>query len=91
MRMLPIKRAAGKNHEFLRYIMPKGTSFDAMTQEDITLAINHINSTARGSLNGRTPFELASLLLDEKLLKLLHLERVEPDRVLLKPALLKQR
>ncbi|GFH94318.1 hypothetical protein IMSAGC003_00850 [Lachnospiraceae bacterium] len=41
-----------------------------MTQQDITLAINHINSTARGSLNGRTPFELASLLLDEKLLKL---------------------
>lgn len=79
-----------KNHEFLRYIMPKGTSFDAMTQEDITLAVNHINSTARGSLNGRTPFELASLLLDEKLLKLLHLERVEPDSVLLKPALLKQ-
>lgn len=79
-----------KNHEYLRYIMPKGTSFDAMTQEDITLAINHINSTARGSLNGRTPFELASLLLDEKLFKLLHLERVEPDSVLLKPALLKQ-
>ena len=80
-----------KNHEFLRYIMPKGTSFDAMTQEDITLCINHINSTARGSLNGRTPFELATLLLDEKLFKLLHLEPVEPDKVLLKPALLKQR
>lgn len=79
-----------KNHGFLRYIIPKGTSFDAMTQEDITLAINHINSTARGSLNGRTPFELASLLLDEKLLRLLHLEPVEPDSVLLKPALLKQ-
>lgn len=80
-----------KNHEFLRYILPKGTSFDAMTQEDITLCINHINSTVRGSLNGRTPFELASLLLDEKLFKLLHLKPVEPDSVLLKPALLKQR
>ena len=80
-----------KNHEFLRYIMPKGTSFDAMTQKYITLAVNHINSTARGSLNGRTPFELASMLLDEKLFKLLHLEPVEPDKVLLKPALLKQR
>lgn len=34
--------------------------------------------------------EPASLLLDGKLLKLLHLEWVEPDRVLLKPALLKQ-
>ena len=33
-----------KNHEFLRYIMPKGTSFDSMTQEMITLSINHINS-----------------------------------------------
>lgn len=80
-----------KNHEFLRYIMPKGTSFDAMTQDDITLCINHINSTARGSLNGRTPFELASMLLDEKLFQFLHLEPVEPDKVLLKPALLKQR
>lgn len=80
-----------KNHEFLRYIMPKGTSFDAMAQEDITLCVNHINSTARGSLNGRTPFELASLLLDKKLFQLLHLELVEPDKVLLKPALLKQR
>lgn len=80
-----------KNHEFLRYIMPKGTSFDAMAQDDITLCINHINSTARGSLNGRTPFELASMLLDERLFELLHLESVEPDKVLLKPALLKQR
>lgn len=80
-----------KNHEFLRYIMPKGTSFDALTQCDVTLCVNHINSTARGSLNGRTPFELASLLLDEKLFGLLHLELVGPDKVLLKPALLKQR
>lgn len=79
-----------KNHEFLRYIIPKGTSFDAMTQEDITLCINHINSTARGSLNGRTPYALASMLLDKKLFELLHLEPVEPDKVLLKPALLKQ-
>lgn len=80
-----------KNHEFLRYILPKGTSFDALTQEDITLCVNHINSTARGSLNGRTPFELASLLLNEELFRLLHLELVEPDKVLLKPALLIQR
>ena len=77
-----------KNHEFLRYIIPKGTSFDTMTQDDITLCINHINSTARGSLNDRTPFELASMLLDVKLFELLHLKPVEPDSVLLKPALL---
>lgn len=29
----------------------KGNSFNNLTQEDITLVINHINSTARTSLN----------------------------------------
>lgn len=80
-----------KNHEFLRYIIPKGTSFDIMTQDGVTLCINHINSTARGNLNDRTSFEVASMLLDENLFELLHLKPVEPDHVLLKPALLKQR
>jgi len=84
------KERLEKNHKFLRYIMSKGISFDAMTQEDITLCINHINSTARGSLNSLTPHALASMLLDKKLFELLHLEPVEPDRALLKPSLLKQ-
>ena len=43
----------------MRYILPKETSFYNHTQEDITLMMNHINSTARASLNGNTPFKLA--------------------------------
>lgn len=53
-----------KNHEYIRKIIPKGISLTNYTAEDITLMTNHINSTARASLNGRTPFELAQLLLD---------------------------
>ena len=79
-----------KNHEFIRYILPKGTSFDALKQADITKIMNHINSTTRASLNGQTPFKLATLLLDSKLFDVLNLELVEPDKVLLKPALLKR-
>ena len=79
-----------KNHEYIRYIIPKGRSFDEYTQEDITLLINHINSTARDSLNGRNPFELASLLLDPIVLKTLGLKRIEHDEVFLKPNLLKK-
>lgn len=41
----------GKNHEYIRYIFPKGKSFNKFTQKQITLAINHINSTSRASLN----------------------------------------
>jgi len=79
-----------KNHEFIRYIIPKGKSFNSYTQEDITLMANHINSVARASLNDNTPFGLASLLLDKKLLKVLGLHVIAPDEVLLKPALLKR-
>lgn len=79
-----------KNHEFIRYICPKGTMFNPYSQEDITLMVNHINGIARASLNGCTPFELAVKLLDHKLFEVLGLESIEPSKVLLKPALLKR-
>jgi IS30 family transposase len=78
-----------KNHEFIRYVIPKGRSFNQYTQEDITLLMNHINSVARASLNDKTPLELAKLLLDKKLLKALRLIAIVHDEVLLKPVLLK--
>lgn len=65
-----------KNHEFIRYIIPSGTSFNFFCQEDITLMLNHINSTAKASLNGHNPFELASLLLDKKSFEVLGLEKI---------------
>ena len=78
-----------KNHEFIRYVLPKGTSFSKLTQEKVTLLTNHINSTARASLNGCTPFQLALLLLEKKLMKLYHLEQIPADQICLKPSLLK--
>ena len=80
---------SGKNHEFIRYIIPKGTTFAGLDQEQVTLITNHINSVARASLNGCTPFELALLLIDRKLLDLCQLERIPANQVILKPSLLK--
>ncbi len=79
-----------KNHEYIRYIFPKGKSLNKYTQEQITLAINHINSTARASLNGHTPFRLAQMLMDDLLLDKLHLKQIPADEVHLKPALIKK-
>lgn len=78
-----------KNHEFIRYILPKGYSFDHLTQKKVSLMANHINSTARASLNGRTPFELAQLLLDEKVLEACAVKYIPPDQICLKPSLLR--
>ena len=78
-----------RNHEFIRYILPKGRPFTSLTKAQVITMMNHINSTARASLNGRTPFELASLLLPEALLRWAGLFSVPHDDVLLKPRLLK--
>lgn len=80
-----------KNHEFIRYIIPKGHSMHRYTQEDINLMTSHINSLARDSLNGATPFDLAEILLDKKIPLLTGLKKVSPDEVMLKPELIENR
>ena len=80
-----------KNHEYIRYVIPKGRSMFRYTQEDINLMASHINSTARDSLNGATPFDLANLLLDKKIPILTGQHKVSPDSVMLKPALIEHR
>lgn len=80
-----------KNHEYIRYVIPKGRSMHKYTQEDINLMASHINSTARDSLNGACPFDLATLLLDKKIPLLTGQFKVSPDDVLLKPVLIEPR
>ncbi len=77
-----------KNHEYIRYVIPKGKSMQNYTQEDINKLASHINSTARDSLNGVTPFALANLLLDKRIPILTGQYEVSPDNVMLKPDLL---
>lgn len=39
-----------KNHTVLRAILPKGTSFDQLTQKDVNLVISHVNSFTFGKV-----------------------------------------
>ena len=78
-----------KNHEYIRYILPQGTSFDELTQEKVDLMMSHINSTARPSLQGRTPIGLAMQHFGKDTVEKLGLYAIKPDDVCLKPELLK--
>lgn len=80
-----------KSHVELRKIIPKGTSFTKLTVEDVTLALNHVNSEPRESLGNKTPFELFTGKNEKKLLDLLNLHPVPPDEVMLSPKLLNLR
>ena len=78
-----------KNHEFIRYILPKGSSFKNITQEDCDLFMNNINSLCRDSLNGKSPYEAMLFLCDEYILKSLNCYYIKPDEVILNDSLLK--
>ena len=53
----------------LHMVLPKGTSFEFLTQWDVNLIVNHINSTPREILSERTPYEVALETLGENILK----------------------
>ena len=78
-----------KNHEFIRYILPKGSSFKNITQEDCDVFMNNVNSLCRDSLNGKSPYEAMLFLCDEYILKALNCYYIKPDDVVLNDSLLK--
>lgn len=78
-----------KNHEYIRYVLPKKTSFDGLTQEKVLLMINHINNTTRPKLHGSTPMKKALPVFGKNALERLGLEIIAGDDVCLKPELLK--
>lgn len=79
-----------KNHEYIRYVLPKGTSFDGYSQKDMTKLMNHINSTARKSLEYEAPFDLVSSSDNDMqlLIKALGLKRIPDEAINLTPSLL---
>ena len=79
-----------KNHEYIRKICPKGTSFDDYSQEDITLMMSHINSSPRQSLGGMSPLKLAKLMLPSEVIDYFGLTEIPDDEIVLTPALLQK-
>ena len=78
-----------KNHEFIRYVLPKKTTFKNLTQNDCNIIANHINSLCRDSLNNNCPFKAMLFLCDENVLNNLNMYYIEPDEVQLNKNLLK--
>lgn len=78
-----------KNHEYIRYVLPKKTTFDDLTQEKVLLLTNHINNTTRPKLHGSTPMKKALKTFGKNAMDKLGLQVILPDDVCLKPELLK--
>ena len=84
------KGSIEKNHEYIRYILPKKTSFNNLTQKDCDLIASHINSTSRIILNNKTPYEAVQTLISIDTINKLNIKFINPNKVDLSPNLLKK-
>ena len=84
------KGSIEKNHEYIRYILPKGHSFASLTQEDCYLIASHINSTPRLSLNNNCPYDAASLMIGLDNIEKLNIKKIDNDDIDLSIRLLKK-
>ena len=78
-----------RNHEFIRYLIPKNKGKDTYTGEEIRTMMNHINSYPRKKWNGQAPIDLFIKIYGEESATLLGLEKIPSDSIQLTPALLK--
>jgi transposase, IS30 family len=70
-----------RNHEFIRYIIPKGISFDHLLKKNVADMMNHINNVQRKSLDYQTPYSIFKKIYGDELSKLLHLKYIPKDEV----------
>lgn len=78
------------NHQFIRRILPKGSSFDLLVQEDIRRMMSHINSYSREKLLDKSPHDLFEILYGDGILDSLGLQKIPANEILLRPSLLRK-
>lgn len=87
---VPNQKAAVEGaHKHVRRVLPKGSSFDGLTQKDINLLVANLNGFKRKKLNNSSPTELFSFLFGQEVLDKLGIPFVAPDALCLTPKLLK--
>lgn len=71
-----------KNHEYIRYVLPKKSSFEHLTKEDVKLLEDNINNIPRDILGGKTPYGLTKEKFPE-FIKKIGSNYINPDDVTL--------
>ena len=79
------KAGCERNHEFYRYVCPKGYSFDKFTQETVNGVFSNINSYIRESLKWKSPCQIVTETLGDAFLKGTGLTMISPKDVVLRP------
>ena len=85
------KASCERNHEFIRYLIPKHHSLDFLTQEKVNLMFSHINSYVRASNKKKTPYELTLNLFGQEFMNVIGIKAIPIKDVCLKPSLIREK
>ena len=75
------KGSIERNHEFIRYIIPKGITFDNLTKKNINDMMNNINNVQRKSLEYQTPYLNFLKEYGEEISNKFHLMQIPKDEI----------
>lgn len=75
-------------HEMIRRVLPKKTSFDNLTQDDINLMMSHINSYNRKKLNNQSAHQLFSFINGGDILDKLGIKSIPANEINLTPPII---
>lgn len=70
-----------RNHEFIRYIIPKGITFDNLNKKNIIDITNNINNVQRKSLDYHTPYYLFNKQYGNDISSKFHLIPIKKDEI----------
>ncbi len=70
-----------RNHQFIRYVIQKGITFDNLKQKNVIKMMNHINNVSRKSLNFRSPHQMFTQKFGNEISNKLHLKYIKKDEV----------
>ena len=77
-------------HEMIRRVLPQGTSFDDLVQDDINLLMSHIDSYKRKKLNDCSALQLFSLIYGKDIANKLGIKEINPNEIDLSENLLQK-
>ena len=79
-----------KNHTMFRDILPSGTSFDNITQEQINLIFSHINAVKRKQFNGKSSYDMFTFSYSVELATALGITLIPAKEVIQSPELIRK-
>ena len=82
------KGSIENNHTNLRRILPRGTSFDSLEQDDIDLVISHLNSYKRKLYDDVPAIQRFNSIFGHDILARLNISLIPPEEVILDKKLL---